>query len=344
MEDILIKAPELDLDALVRNIRREQAPERVYIFEHALDEVVREEMASRFALMDGVHRDDENYLLKRDVAVHQFIGMELMRVWLPGTKFSIYSEKWVEEHAGPIQEPKDIEKYDWPRIDRIDFSQLDWCEKNLPENMGAVHTLHVFEIVRDLMGFETMSYALFERPEFVEELCNRVGEFALSLTEHLCQYKRVAAIYGADDFGFKTSLLIDPTNLRSLFLPWHKRFAQSAHKHKKLFLMHSCGKLDEIMDDFIYDVKADAKHSFEDIITPITEAKRLWGDRIGLLGGLDVDFMARSSEQAIRERVRGVLDICMPGGGYCLGVGNWVTSYIPLDNYLVLLDEGRRRI
>jgi hypothetical protein len=40
--------------------------------------------------------------------------------------------------------------------------------------------------------------------------------------------------------------------------------------------------------------------------------------------------------------VRETLAVCQPGGGYCLGLGNWVTSYIPADNYLAVLDEARR--
>jgi len=30
------------------------------------------------------------------------------------------------------------------------------------------------------------------------------------------------------------------------------------------------------------------------------------------------------------------------GTGYCLGTGNRVANFIPLPNYLALLDEGRR--
>ena len=51
---------------------------------------------------------------------------------------------------------------------------------------------------------------------------------------------------------------------------------------------------------------------------------------------------ADGSEGAVRERVRHTLDACMPGGGYCLGTGNTVANYLPLDNYLAMLDEGRR--
>lgn len=72
------------------------------------------------------------------------------------------------------------------------------------------------------------------------------------------------------------------------------------------------------------------------------EAKRLYGSRLSLLGGMDVDFLARSDENSIRRRTREILEACHPGGGYCLGLGNWVTNYIPVDNYLTMLDEARK--
>ena len=55
-----------------------------------------------------------------------------------------------------------------------------------------------------------------------------------------------------------------------------------------------------------------------------------------------MDFLCRASEAAIRQRVRETLVQCLPGGGYCLGTGNSVANYIPLPNYLAMLDEGRQ--
>ena len=55
-----------------------------------------------------------------------------------------------------------------------------------------------------------------------------------------------------------------------------------------------------------------------------------------------MDLITRADERVIRTQVRKVLDVCMSGGGYCLGLGNWVTSYVPVDNYLVMIDEARR--
>jgi uroporphyrinogen decarboxylase len=55
-----------------------------------------------------------------------------------------------------------------------------------------------------------------------------------------------------------------------------------------------------------------------------------------------MDFLCRSDEAAIRRRVRDTLEVCMKGGGYCLGTGNTAANYVPLDNFLAMLDEGRR--
>ena len=118
--------------------------------------------------------------------------------------------------------------------------------------------------------------------------------------------------------------------------------AEKSHAAGRPYLLHACGKLDAIMPELLNDVGIDAKHSFEDTIESIIDAKQTYGRRVALLGGIDVDFLCRADETAIRRRVRDTLSACMPGGGYCLGTGNTVANYIPLDNYLIMLDEGRR--
>ena len=96
------------------------------------------------------------------------------------------------------------------------------------------------------------------------------------------------------------------------------------------------------MEDLICDVGIDARHSFEDAIMDVVTFSRRYGDRIAVLGGIDVDFLCRATAEEVRQRVRRTLDACFPGGGYCLGTGNSVTNYIPVENYLAMLDEGRR--
>ena len=118
--------------------------------------------------------------------------------------------------------------------------------------------------------------------------------------------------------------------------------AEMSHQAGRPYLLHACGNLATIIEDLIEDVKIDAKHSFEDTIEDVRDVKQSYGQRIALLGGIDLDFMCRADEAAIRKRVRETLEICMPGGGYCLGTGNSVANYIPVEHYLAMVDEGRR--
>ena len=96
--------------------------------------------------------------------------------------------------------------------------------------------------------------------------------------------------------------------------------------------------------DLIASVGIDAKHSYEDVILPITEAKRLWGDRVAVLGGVDMDLLTQGSVEQVRARVREIMRVCAPDGGFALGTGNSVANYIPVKNYLTMLDEGGKMI
>jgi uroporphyrinogen decarboxylase len=128
--------------------------------------------------------------------------------------------------------------------------------------------------------------------------------------------------------------------MRAFVLEGHCLMAERVPQAGKPYLLHACGNLTELMDDLIDTVKIDAKHSFEDTIEDVRDLKHTYGQKIALLGGIDIDFLCRSTPEEIRKQVRNTLDICIPGGGYCLGTGNSVANYIPMDNYLAMVDEG----
>ena len=77
------------------------------------------------------------------------------------------------------------------------------------------------------------------------------------------------------------------------------------------------------------------------VIIPIGRFVDSYGDRVAALGGVDMDKLSRMPEQDLRGYVRGILDDCMPGR-FALGSGNTVANYIPVSNYLAMVDEARR--
>jgi uroporphyrinogen decarboxylase len=251
---------------------------------------------------------------------------------------------YVDEHRGPITNWQEFEAYPWPNPTVFSTADLEWFQNNLPDNMCIIGGLigSIYELISWLMGYETLCYALFEQRDLVAAIGERVVELFRCELERILEFDRVKVIWGSDDLGFKTGTLISPQDLREFVLPGHKLLAKMSHDAGRPYLMHSCGNLERILDDLIDDVGIDGKHSFEDTIEDICADKKKFGSRLTLLGGIDVDFLCRSNEAEIRQRVRDTLACCHPGGGYCLGTGNTVANYIPLENYLVMLDEGRK--
>ena len=334
----------LDWDGFLRNLRRQGTPERVYYFEHGVSGAMQQALAQRFGLWNHLDPASPTHKLDRVVPIHRFLGQELFRVFPSGARIAAPKKEgaWAEESAGVITSWQEFEQFDWPRPEDADLSVLEYYEKNLPGDMRVFHVVDVWEVVRDGMGFETVCYKFYEEPELIDAIFEKVGGFVEKITAVCCDFDCYAGIYLGDDLGYKTSLMISPDTIRRHIMPWHKRIADAAHARGKLFLFHSCGQMYDLIDDYIDEVRIDAKHSFEEAVLPVTEVKKRWGDRLSLLGGVDVDFLARGSEEQVRRKTREILDVCQPGGGYFLGSGNWVTNYIPPDNYLAMLDEARR--
>jgi uroporphyrinogen decarboxylase len=335
---------EPDWNGFLRNLRRDATPERVYYFEHGIADNVLRELSLRYGILES-RRDTESPLdLAERVAVHRFLGHELFRLFPKNARVTVPTQQgpWVHEGAGFVTNRREYDAYDWPDPRDADLSDFELLEHDPPANMAAFHVLDLWEVVRGLMGFETLCFAMYDDPELVEAVFEKVGSFVLGIADALCDFSVLGAIYLADDLGHKSGLMLAPEHVHRFVTPWHKRLADLVHRKGKLFFFHSCGDMYALMDEYIDDVGIDAKHSFEENVLPVTEVKRRFGDRVALLGGVDVDLLARADETGIRGKTREILDICQPGGGYCLGSGNWVTSYIPVDSYIAMLDEARR--
>ncbi|MEX0736225.1 MAG: uroporphyrinogen decarboxylase family protein, partial [Bacteroidota bacterium] len=109
------------------------------------------------------------------------------------------------------------------------------------------------------------------------------------------------------------------------------------------YFLHSCGNVERIMDDLINDVRIDGKHSYEDNIIPVQNFQAKYGDRIAVLGGMDLNILGAGTEEAVRKHTRFLIETCGGRGRYAIGSGNSIPSYIPPANYLAMVDEAMAR-
>ena len=149
-----------------------------------------------------------------------------------------------------------------------------------------------------------------------------------------------------DDMGFKTATLMAPATLIAHVVPQYARLAALIHRAGRPFLLHSCGRIFDLMEPLIA-AGIDAKHSNEDAIAPFDEWIDRYGNRIGLFGGIDADRLCRMSPDDVYEFVlEQGMRYRRKARGLALGSGNSIPAYIPPDGYHAMIrasQEIRRR-
>ncbi|MCP4753037.1 MAG: hypothetical protein GY866_19285 [Proteobacteria bacterium] len=249
---------------------------------------------------------------------------------------------WQEEHKGIITSREDFETFQWPGEGEINFLSLDYTAEKLAQGQKLlVFQLGIFEYIVKLMGLETMAIASKDDPRLVDDIAENVARLCEYAVDKAAAHPAVGAIFYADDMGHNTGPFLSPGFMREIVFSRMKRIADACHKHKKPFLLHSCGNIELLMEDLI-EVGIDARHSFQDNAYPVDPFYKKYRDRIGIAGGVDVDLLASATPEAVRLRTKEILDACGPGGRYAMGSGNSVTNYCKIENYYAMIDETRQ--
>ena len=245
--------------------------------------------------------------------------------------------KWASEGKGVISNMSDLENYVFPSKSDIDYSNIDKIKSFLPEGMGVVGQYgDIFTMTWEMMGFETFSLALFEEPELIDQLNKTIGGLILSMFEYFVQSENVNAIWYSDDIAYTNGLLVSPDVLDKYFFPWLKQIGDLSKKYNKPLIYHSDGILFDVFEKII-GCGVNAIHPIEPKAMDIKEVKKRYGDKLCLIGNVDVDLLSRGTEEEVRKVVLNNIESAGMNGGYCAGSGNSIPEYVKFENYLTMI-------
>ena len=335
----------------ILDVLANKRPRRLPIYEHIISPAIMEKILGvQFAgLWNGKTPADQLEFFSQYCRFFQEMDYDTVSYEVGIIEILPESGAIMGGKPGPIQTRNDFEKYPWDelaerywRVANPRFEALAQC---MPPGMKAVGGVGngVFEISEDLVGFEYLAYMQADDPELLGDLYKRIGDlmveiWSVLLERHLDTF---AVCRFGDDLGFKTSTLTSPRNIRQHVIPQYQRVISLIKAHGKPFLLHSCGNIFSVMEDII-GIGIDAKHSNEDVIAPFDTWIRLYGDRIGLLGGIDLNVLCTLAPDEVFRRVveQGRL-YCSLAKGYALGSGNSIPDYVPVESYLAMVEAAK---
>jgi len=142
----------------------------------------------------------------------------------------------------------DLDNWDWKEAARLDNIHTIDKENNL-----VVLTLleGPFERLHALMGFENALLALMEEPEEVTDFFDALMDYKCRLIDKTAEYYEPDIITFHDDWGTQNNMFFSPDKWRSLIKQQIKKAVDACHRNGIFFEMHSCGKVEQVVPDFV---------------------------------------------------------------------------------------------
>lgn len=327
-------------------------PERLPLYEHIISPYIMEKiLGTKFVELGSGDKSDRDEFFRHFCRFFKEMTYDVVSFEVCITSAMPDSGAILGGKPGPVQNRQDFEQYPWDEIPErywgIAQPYFDSLVASMPQGMKAVGGVGngVFEISEDLVGLEYLPFIMADDPELYQMIYDKIGDMMFAI------WKRFLQIYAdnfvgcrfGDDLGFKSSLLTNPGTIRKQIIPQYRKVIDLVHAAGKPFIWHSCGCIFQIMEDVIA-LGIEAKHSNEDAIAAFDRWINLYGDRIALLGGFDMDFLCQKSPDDIYESViEQGKRFRYTAKGYALGSGNSIPDYVPVENYLAMI-KGAQRI
>ena len=268
------------------------------------------------ALAATLHLDNITYVLRAPVYAKKEAGRD-------GRLF--YGE-------GLIQSPSDLDRLVLP--DPYDNALYAGAEAFLKArgdySTWFVTRIGIFPTMLSL-GTENFCVALYDNPAFVETVLDRYCEWMVAVADRIGQMG-FDVFASTDDLAFNTAPFFSPAVFHDLVIP---RYRKVAAKIRQPWIIHSDGNILPFVDDFL-SVGVAALHPNEKGAMDIRAVKRQYGDRLCLLGNVDLNLLGMGSPDAVDQEVKELIRDVAPGGGYVVTSGNSLAAYLLPDNVRAL--------
>ena len=182
-----------------------------------------------------------------------------------------------------------------------------------------------------MMEFSTMMY---EEPEKIHDGTKRKVEFAQKLCDEMHRHPGLLDGWAlCSDYCFNVNPFYSRDMFAEFVQPYLKEILDYYRANGYYSIKHTDGNVMPILD-MIVDCGPDAVHSLDPQGgVDLAEAKRLYGDRVCLIGNVNCGLMQTGTEEELVEDVRRALRQGMPGYGYIFSTSNCAFTGLELKRY-----------
>ncbi|UWG96717.1 hypothetical protein LPY66_17825 [Dehalobacter sp. DCM] len=230
----------------------------------------------------------------------------------------------------------DLDTFDWKGAAAAQFA-VPGADRNLKAVEYQCWNGQFLRLTH-LMGFENALCALMEEPEACYALMAAITDYKIKIVERASQYFKPDIFTSFDDTATERGLFMAPNVYRELIKPHHKRLNDAIRAFGMTPAMHTCGKCEEIIPDFIEE--GAVIWTSAQPMNNIVAIQENFGDKLSIIGGYDTNGRPGTedaTDEEIDAEVKRVIETYGPRGGFVIMAYRLVNSPDPMDFFKALI-------
>lgn len=229
-----------------------------------------------------------------------------------------------------------------PRLDPTNPNRVpkNWDERaNIWRDENRTHPVTVgagslFGWLRDWMGIENISMAVYDDPAWFAEMVETIADLQIyCLTRVFETGAKIDAASMWEDMCYNAGPLLSPTHFREFLVPHYRRITDLLHKNGVDVIYLDCdGKIDDLLPLWL-DAGVNCMFPIEigNWADPVRFRKQ-YGKSLLMMGGFDKHILAKTPSDIDAEIAR--LTPLVEEGGYIPFCDHRVPPDVPLSNYV----------
>ncbi len=194
----------------------------------------------------------------------------------------------------------------------------------------------LYERAWTLRGMSNLMMDFYDHPAFVHELLNAIADFNVARVEEALKHD-IDAVHFGDDWGQQRGLQMGPRIWHEFIYPVLARMYGVVRDAGKFVTIHSCGKVDELLDDLIA-IGLNCFNPFQPEVMDVDGLMRKYRGRLAFHGGLSTQkTLPYGTPDDVRRATRHLLDLGRDGG-YIFAPAHAVPRDVPLQNMLAFIE------
>ncbi len=200
----------------------------------------------------------------------------------------------------------------------------------------------VFECLHPICGHEDLLMGMALDPDWVREMSETYARLNIDMMEYTFNtYGLPDGVWFYEDMGFKGRPFMSPAMYGELIQPSHKKIFDYVHSRGLKVIMHSCGFVEPLLPGAV-EAGIDCLQAMEvKAGMDLLRIYKNYGEKIALMGGLDVRPVANNDLEGARREVESKVPFVMRHNGYIFHSDHSIPESTNYESYVKFLELAR---